>query len=232
MQWLIFSKAERERLHPLNVALFLVAMLSVPFFLQTHVSMLIVLTGQLLFFAWIRQWSVLRYLTLPLIYIGMMYAPLLVGASVDPYGIWLTGLTVALFVTSSQLTFTLVRLEQMGPLFRILPRLTRLTGMVLAIIPSLLRTWPEVKMSHAKQPVAEKMERVALYHLLPVEAVPSPLRRLTRSDLLIGLVITGMYIAFWSPVAVVSALVLPGLVMFSKGGIRDAYHHYRRRKFT
>ncbi|MCT4793060.1 MULTISPECIES: hypothetical protein [Exiguobacterium] len=232
MQWLIFSKAERERLHPLNVALFLVAMLSVPFFLQTHVSILIVLSGHLLFFTWIRQWSVLRYLTLPLVYIGMMYVPLLVGASVDPYGIWLTGLTVALFVTSSQLTFTLVRLDQMGPLFRILPRLTRLTGMVLAILPSLLRTWPEVKMSHAKQPLTEKMERVALYHLLPVEAVPSPLRRLTLSDWMIGLLITGMYLAFWSPVAVVAALVLPGLLMFSKGGVRDAYHYYRRSRVT
>ncbi|AFS70067.1 MULTISPECIES: hypothetical protein [Exiguobacterium] len=232
MQWLIFSKAERERLHPLNVALFVVAMLSVPFFLHTHLSMLLLLVGHVLFFIWLRQWGIFRYLWLPLIYIGMMYFPLLGGGAVDSYGIWLTGLKVAVFVTSSQLTFTLVRLEQMGPLFRILPRLTRLTGMVLAILPSLLRTWPEVKMSHPNQPLAVKMERVALYHLLPIEAVPSGLRHFNRADFFMGLLIGILFLLMRTPLAPGAAAFLPVLLIFSKGGMRDAYYHYKRKRLA
>lgn len=230
MQWLIFSKAERERLHPLNVALFLVAMLSVPFFLTTHLIVLLIF--HLLFFIGIREWTVFRYLLLPLLYVGLMYAPLLVGASIDAYGIWMTGLTVAVFVTSSQLVFTLVRLEQMGPLFRVLPRLTRLTGMVLAIVPSLLRTWPEVKMSHPKQSLEVKLERIALYHLLPIDAVPSRLQRMTQRDVLKGLLIGGAFYGLTTSFALGAAFLLPLLLIFSKGGLRDAYYHYRRNRLA
>ncbi len=196
MQWLIFSKAERERLHPLNVALFLVAMLSVPFFLTTHLIVLLIF--HLLFFIGIREWTVFRYLLLPLLYVGLMYAQLLVGASIDAYGIWMTGLT----------------------------------GMVLAIVPSLLRTWPEVKMSHPKQSLDVKLERIALYHLLPIEAVPSRLQRMTHRDVLKGLLIGGAFYGLTTPFALGAAFLLPLLLIFSKGGLRDAYYHYRRNRLA
>ncbi|MCY1691842.1 hypothetical protein OVA29_15155 [Exiguobacterium sp. SL14] len=139
MQWLILSKPERERLHPVNVALFFIGMIMIPFVL-THDQTTIVVY-HLLLFLFVQERNVFRYLVLPALYAVMMCVPLLYGASIDTVAIYETTIQVTLFVTSSQWIFTLVRLDQMGPLFRFLPRLTRLTGMVLALIPSFLRTW-------------------------------------------------------------------------------------------
>ncbi|VWX37944.1 conserved membrane hypothetical protein [Exiguobacterium oxidotolerans] len=228
MQWLIFSKTERERLHPLNVALFLMVMLSVPFVLHDHIGRLVLV--HLVFFITIRQFEVFRYLMLPLLYTLMMMVPLLYGASIDVIGILAVSVQITLFITSSQLVFTLVRLEQMGPLFRMLPRLTRLTGLVLALIPSLLRTWPEVKMSHRHHALSEQLERMAMYHLLPIDAVPSRLRKLTLRDIRTGVILLSVSSLLLTPYAYVGAVVLPMILLCSKGAFRDANDYFKRQR--
>ncbi|WP_214847818.1 hypothetical protein [Exiguobacterium sp. s193] len=228
MPWLIFSKTERERLHPLNVALFLMVMLAVPFLLQNHLWVLVL--AHVSFFLSIRQFDIFRYLGLPLLYMGMMLMPLLYGASVDLVGIVTVGVRITAFVTSSQLVFTLVRLEQMGPLFRILPRLTRLTGLVLALVPSLLRTWPEVKMSHPHQSLSVRLERIAKYHLLPIDAVPSRLRPLAPRDYRLSVMLLAAGWLTLTPYAMFGAVLLPLILLCSKGALRDAYDYFNRQR--
>lgn len=227
MQWLILSKPERERLHPVNVALFFIGMIMIPFVL-TH-DQAIIVVYHLLLFLFVQERTVFRYLLLPALYAIMMCVPLLYGASIDPLSIYETTIQVTLFVTSSQWIFTLVRLDQMGPLFRFLPRLTRLTGMVLALIPSFLRTWPEVKMSHPQKSLAVRLERMAAYHIIPIEAAPSRLRSVTRRDVQTGVLLTTGLMLCFTPWSIISALLLPISLLFTKGGIRDAYHVYRHR---
>ena len=227
MQWLILSKPDRERLHPVNVALFFIGMLTIPFVLEEHQTYIV--AYHLLLFVFVQERMVFRYLVLPALYAVMMCIPLLYGASIDPFSIYETTIRVTLFVASSQWIFTLVRLDQMGPLFHFLPRLTRLTGMVLALIPSFLRTWPEVKMSHPDASLAVRLERMAAYHIIPIEAVPSRLRQVTRRDVQTGVLLTvGLVLCFTSG-AIITAIVLPVSLVFTKGGIRDAYHVYRNR---
>lgn len=227
MQWLILSKPERERLHPVNVALFFIGMITIPFVLTHDQSVIVVY--HLLLFLFVQERTVFRYLVLPALYAVMMCVPLLYGASIDTVAIYETTVQVTLFITSSQWIFTLVRLDQMGPLFRFLPRLTRLTGMVLALIPSFLRTWPEVKMSHPNASLAVRLERMAAYHIVPIEAVPSRLRPITRRDVQTGLLLAAGLALCLTPWAIISAMILPVALLFTKGGIRDAYHVYRHR---
>lgn len=227
MQWLILSKPERERLHPVNVALFFIGMIMIPFVLTRDQTTVVVY--HFLLFLFVQERSVFRYLVLPALYAVMMCVPLLYGASIDTVAIYETTIQVTLFITSSQWIFTLVRLDQMGPLFRFLPRLTRLTGMVLALIPSFLRTWPEVKMSHPDASLAVRLERMAAYHILPIEAAPSRLRHVTRRDVQTGMLLTVGLVLCFTPWAIITAVILPVSLLFTKGGIRDAYHVYRHR---
>lgn len=227
MQWLILSKPERERLHPVNVALFFIGMITIPFVL-THDQTIIVIY-HLLLFLFVQERTIFRYLLLPALYAVMMCVPLLYGASIDSFAIYETTIQVTLFVTSSQWIFTLVRLDQMGPLFRFLPRLTRLTGMVLALIPSFLRTWPEVKMSHPDASLGIRLERMAAYHIIPIEAAPSRLRPFARRDVQTGVLLTMGVLLCFTSWAIASALLLPISLLVTKGGMRDAYHVYRQR---
>ncbi|MGL6103747.1 MAG: hypothetical protein ACRC00_11325, partial [Exiguobacterium acetylicum] len=64
-------------------------------------------------------------------------------------------------------------------------------------------------------------------HILPIEAVPSRLRPITRRDVQTGLLLATGLVLCLTPWAIIPAMILPIVLLFTKGGIRDAYHVYR-----
>lgn len=84
-------------------------------------------------------------------------------------------------------------------------------------------------MSHPDASLGIRLERMAAYHIIPIEAAPSRLRPITRRDVQIGLLLaTGLALCL-TPWAIIPAMILPIALLFTKGGIRDAYHVYRHR---
>lgn len=230
MRWLTLSEPERKRIHPLNVALYVFGMFSLPFLLAEYALVLLIAQLMLLHALHVR-FEGKFYLPLVLTYLLVSAFPLLQGGYVDWYGVFLTGTSLLLFVSTSQLAIVLAPFNQLGVLFRVFPRMTDLAGKVLALVPSLLKTWPEVRSSHGKGKEGKSLERTAIYHLLPVRHVlPAP-RPYRREDLALTAVLVVLLYLIGQGF-LLAGLFLPLVTFFSKGAIRDGYHLFSRRNRT
>ncbi|WP_214803127.1 hypothetical protein [Exiguobacterium sp. ERU656] len=229
MQLLILSKSEREQLHPMNVVLFFLCMMLTPFILDNE-SLLITLIVHIFFFASIKNKQILLYLLFPVVYLVAMLIPIVYGYSVDYYSIFTSILQMTLFLTSSQLVMVLIDIRQMGPLFNVFPRTTKLMGMVLALIPSVFRTWPEIKMSHGDVKLTLLFKKIIDYHLITIKNASSKIRFFGVRDFFRSFIILLIFYGIFSEYQWISAILLPFNIIISKGMIRDAYHLYRYRK--
>jgi len=230
MRWITLSEPERKRIHPLNAALYVFGMFSLPFLLTEHAFILLIAQSLLLRALHIR-FEGKFYLPLVLTFLLVSAFPLLQGGYVDWYGVFMTGVSLLLFVSTSQLAIALAPFDQLGVLFRIFPRMTGLAGKVLALVPSLLKTWPEVRSSHGKGREGQSFERTAIYHLLPVRHALPAARAYRREDLTLTVVLMLLLYLIGQDI-LLAGLFLPLVTSFSKGAIRDGYHLCSRRSRT
>ncbi|WP_157964523.1 hypothetical protein [Exiguobacterium flavidum] len=230
MRWLTLSEPERKRIHPLNVALYVFGMLSLPFLLAEHAFVLLIAQLLLLHALHIR-FEGKFYLPLVLTFLLVSAFPLLQGGFVDWYGVFLTGTSLLLFVSTSQLAIALAPFDQLAAMFRVFPRMTDLAGKVVALVPSLLKTWPEVRSSHGKGNEGQSLERTAIYHLLPVRHVLPEPRPYRREDITLTVVLVSLLYLIGQGY-LFAGLLLPPVTSLSKGAIRDGYHLFSRRSRT